>query len=245
MPSPVSAEVIASSGFEWVCIDQQHGLLGPEQSVSMLQAIGGMGVPAVVRVRANDPADITKALDAGAQGVIVPMVNSDVDARAAVIACRYPPIGVRSWGPIRANRVVPNYDVEWANTNLICAVMIETEEAVANLDRILTVPGVDAVYVGPADLALSMGRDPNKAATDSIVESAIGHVLDACRRHRVVPGLSCPTIDFAVHWVGRGYLMVCIKNDLGLLREVAVQWLTSIRSAIAEPSQSVASGGPV
>src|SRR5438034_9539457 len=134
MPSAFSAELMARCGFDWLCIDTQHGLIGYDQMTLMLQAVAITGTPAFVRVPWNQPDHIMKALDAGAQGVIVPMVDNEEDARAAVRAAKYPPLGTRSWGPIRAALDVPDYSPETANRRTIVAVMIETPGGVENLD---------------------------------------------------------------------------------------------------------------
>src|SRR2546430_13039058 len=160
MPSAFSAELMARCGFDWLCIDTQHGLIGYDQMTVMLQALAITGTPPFVRVPWNQPDHIMKALDAGAQGVFVPMVNSAEEAQAAVRACRYPPDGYRSWGPIRASLGAPDYSPQLANRSVICAVMVETVAALDQLAEIVSVPGVDAVFIGPSDSALSMGFGP-------------------------------------------------------------------------------------
>ena len=157
LPGSVSAEIMGRAGWDWCCIDTQHGLIGYDAMVPMLQALSAAGCPPVVRVEWNDPATIMKTLDAGAEGVIIPMVNSVDEARAAVAACRYAPEGSRSWGPMRARMLNPEYSVE-SGRDPICAVMIETVQAIGSLEQILDqVSGLDAVFVGPADLSASMG----------------------------------------------------------------------------------------
>src|SRR5918992_345048 len=191
IPSPFSAEIMGRSGFDWVCIDTQHGVIGYDQMVPMLQALAITATPAFVRVPWNQPDHIMKALDAGAQGVIVPMVSTEEDARAAVGAAKYPPMGMRSWGPIRAALDVPDYSPETANRRTIVATMIETPGGVENLEAILKVPGVDAVYVGPSDLALGHGMTPTLAVRDPEHEKLVLDVLAACKRHGVIPGIHC------------------------------------------------------
>src|SRR6266699_2910377 len=148
IPSSWTAEVAARSGHDWVCIDTQHGLIGYDVMLPMLQAISAGGVPSFVRVPWNEPGSIMKALDAGAGGIIVPMVNSVGEAQAAVDACRYPPDGMRSMGPVRAREV----DSDWRRP--ICVVMIETVQAVDRADAILSVPGVAAgIMCGSPEVA--------------------------------------------------------------------------------------------
>src|SRR5256714_12081249 len=205
IPSAFSAELMGRSGFDWVCVDTQHGVIGYDQMALMLQALSITGTPAFVRVPWNAPADIMKALDAGAQGVIVPMVNSAEEARRAVGACRYPPEGYRSWGPIRAALGVSGYSPATANRRTVGAVMIETAAGVAAADEILSVPGVDAVYVGPNDLAVTHGREPGSGATEPEQARVIEAVLGACQRHRVVAGIHCASPEIARHWREKGF----------------------------------------
>jgi 4-hydroxy-2-oxoheptanedioate aldolase len=221
IPSPFSAEMMGRCGFDWVCIDTQHGVIGYDQMMPMLQALSITATPAFVRVPWNQPDHIMKALDAGAQGVIVPMVDSEDDARAAVRAAKYPPVGTRSWGPIRAALDVPDYSPETANRRTIVAVMIETPGGVRNLDAILAVPGVDAVYVGPSDLALGHGMTPTLNATDPEHEKLIDTIIDACRRHGKVAGIHCDSAETVRRWHARGYGMFTVGSDAALMRSAA------------------------
>jgi 4-hydroxy-2-oxoheptanedioate aldolase len=164
IPSAFSAELMGRSGFDWVCIDTQHGLIGYDQTTTMLQAISLTGTPAFVRVPWNQPDHMMKALDAGAQGIVVPMVNNAEDARRAVDYVRYPPVGTRSWGPIRAALEVDGYSPQVGNDRTILAAMIETPDGVRNMDEIMQVEGVDAIYIGPSDLALGHGLTPTLRA---------------------------------------------------------------------------------
>src|SRR5881397_2418321 len=145
VPSSFSAELMAQAGFDWLCVDMQHGVIDYQEAVT------------IVRVPWNEPGSIMKALDAGAYGVIVPIVNTAEEAKAAVSACRYPPRGIRSHGPIRAVLYGGRDYITRADEEVLCIVQVETEESVRNLDKILAVPGVDAAYIGPADLSLSLG----------------------------------------------------------------------------------------
>src|SRR5690606_6731552 len=132
IPSPVTAEIVGRSGFDWVCIDTQHGLIGYDQMVPMLQALSATGTPVLVRVPWNRPEHVMKALDAGAHGIIVPMVNTADEAARAVEAAKYPPGGTRSWGPLRAAMAAPSYSAPEANRRTFVAVMIETPEGMRN-----------------------------------------------------------------------------------------------------------------
>ncbi|HTF53887.1 MAG TPA: aldolase/citrate lyase family protein [Pseudonocardia sp.] len=221
IPSPFAAELMGRSGFDWVCIDTQHGVIGYDQMMPMLQALSITRTPAFVRVPWNQPDHIMKALDAGAQGVIVPMVSTEEDARAAVAAAKYPPMGTRSWGPIRAALDVPDYSPELANRSTIVAVMIETPGGVENLDSILSVPGVDAVYVGPSDLALGHGMTPTLNVQNPEHERLIEIVIEGCRRRGIVAGIHCDSVQTVHRWHALGYGMFTVGSDAALMRQAA------------------------
>ncbi len=224
-----TAELMGSLGFDWLCIDLQHGQIGPDDLHTMLPAISATPAVPFVRVPWNAPDAIMKALDAGAYGVIVPMVNSVHEARAAVAACRYPPDGIRSFGPIRAALYGgPGY-ARNANQELACVVMIETAEALAAVDEIVAVPGVDAVYVGPSDLGLSRGRSPKGDDDDPAHLADVARVLEACRRHGVVAGIHCSSLAFARRWLAAGFLMVTVGADSGFLARAAASDLAALR----------------
>jgi 4-hydroxy-2-oxoheptanedioate aldolase len=222
IPSAFSAELMGRSGFDWICVDTQHGLIGYDQLVPMLQALSITATPAFVRVPWNQPDHIMKSLDAGAQGVIVPMVSTEEDARAAVAAAKYPPVGMRSWGPIRAALGVPDYSPESANRRTIVAVMIETPGGVQNLDAILSVPGVDAVYVGPSDLALGHGMTPTLRPTEAEHERLIETIIAACHRHKIVAGIHCDSVESVRRWHAKGYGMFTVGSDAALMRQAAM-----------------------
>jgi 4-hydroxy-2-oxoheptanedioate aldolase len=238
--SSFSAELMGRAGFDWVCVDTQHGLIGYDQMAPMLQALAITGTPAFVRVPWNTPGDIMKALDAGAQGVIVPMVNSAEDARRVVGASRYPPDGYRSWGPIRAALGVDGYSPETANRRVVVTVMIETVAGVAAADQIVSVPGVDAVYVGPNDLAVTHGLSPS---ADTFVErhaQAVETILAACQRRGVVAGIHCGSIETAQRWRERGFRMLNVTSDAAFLRTGATQVVRALAGgpAPAHPTSS-------
>ncbi|GAC1655275.1 MAG: aldolase/citrate lyase family protein [Candidatus Dormibacteraceae bacterium] len=221
IPGAVSAEIVGRAGFDWVCIDTQHGLIGYDAMVAMLQALTAAGSPSFVRVAWNDAATIMKTLDAGADGIIVPMVNTAAEARAAVAACRYPPHGNRSWGPVRPRLLNPEYSIESAG-DVICAVMCETVEAVGNLGAILDVPGIDAVFVGPNDLAISMGiRGSAYAGENPEHRAAMERIAAACGAHSIIAGIMCGTPETAEQWRRVGFRMLAIESDARLLGRAA------------------------
>lgn len=221
MGGSVSAEIVGGAGYDWVCIDTQHGLIGYDAMVPMLQALTAAGAATLVRVAWNDPPTIMKALDAGAEGVIVPMVNTADEARAAVAACRYVPHGTRSWGPIRPRLLNPEYSIESAQ-EVVCAVMCETVAALANLDEILDVPGVDAVFVGPNDLAVSMGiQGSGYAGENPDHHRAMEEIGRACQARGITAGIMCGTPETAEHWRQAGFRMLAIESDARLLSRAA------------------------
>ncbi|HSR24430.1 MAG TPA: aldolase/citrate lyase family protein [Candidatus Eisenbacteria bacterium] len=240
IPSAFSAELMGRSGFDWVCIDTQHGLIGYEQMVLMLQALAITGTPAFVRVPWNSPGDLMKTLDAGAQGVIVPMVNSAEEARRVVGACRYPPDGYRSWGPIRAALGVDGYAPATGNRRVVVAVMIETAAGVAAADEIVSVPGVDAVYVGPNDLAITHGMSPSADTFTDEHARVVERVLAACQRHGVTPGIHCGSVETARRWRERGFRMFNVTSDGVFLRTGAARVVEALAGepAPARPASS-------
>lgn len=216
--NPYAAEIISRAGYDWVCIDAQHGMVDEAGTVGMLQAIAAAGVPALVRVRWNRPEIIGRALDAGAQGVIVPMVNDPESAAAAVRACRYPPEGQRSFGPARAALQAPDFSAAGANNAAICMVMAETVQATAAIDDIAGVPGVDGVFVGPSDLALTEGLPPDLRRAEPEHVRRIERVATACEAAEITAGIFAGAADTAKFWRERGYRMLATHADAMLLR---------------------------
>ena len=230
IPSAFSAEVMAHQGFDWICIDMQHGVIDYQIAVTMLQAISTTQTIPFVRVPWNEPGIIGKALDAGAYGVIIPLVNTREQAEAAVGACRYAPAGYRSFGPLRASYYAgPDYAIH-ANEEIACIPMIETTTALANLEEILNVPGIDAVYVGPADLSLTLGLPPRMDHDDQSFEQARRAIAEACRRHGIVPGIHASAALAPKH-AEAGYRMITISTDVGSMAGASAQDLRSVREA--------------
>ena len=211
--SPANAEVAGAAGFDYVNIDMQHGLADYTGVVAMMRALESSPSTITCRVPWNEPGIIGRVLDAGAMGVIVPMVNTVDDARRAVAACRYAPDGERSYGPIRAGRVNgPDYH-STANARVACIPMIETAEALSNLDAILDVAGVDAVYVGPADLSLTLGLAPRGAHDDPAFNAALDTIVKACDRRGIVAGIHADA-QIAAMRLEQGFRMVTVTSDL-------------------------------
>jgi 4-hydroxy-2-oxoheptanedioate aldolase len=225
IPSGFSAEIMAHAGFDWVCVDTQHGVIDYQQMVGMLQAVSSTPVTPLVRVPWNEPGIIGKTLDAGARGVIIPMVNSVAEAEQAVRACRYAPAGARSYGPLRATYYAGSDYYEHANADVLCIVMIETKEAVARVDDILSVPGIDAVYVGPADLSITLGLPPAPAQEAAVFNDALARVVESCHVHGIVPGIAGNQVTAPIR-IEQGFRLVEVASDarvLGLGAGAALQ----------------------
>jgi 4-hydroxy-2-oxoheptanedioate aldolase len=220
-------ELVAASGFDWICIDLQHGLTGEGGLAGLLQAADAAGVPALVRVSSNEPASIGRALDLGAPGVIVPLVETAAAAAAAVGACRYPPLGSRSWGSMRPV-ATDAAEVE----EPLRVVMIETERGVAAADEIAAVDGVDAIFVGPSDLSLS-----TSGTLGAELEPALARVEAACRDNEVAIGIACADSDRVKAACAAGYRLLTVGWDIGFLASGAAATLAAARAASSDGSQ--------
>ena len=216
IPSFVSAEIAGREPVDYVCIDNQHGVNDYLATASMIQAIELVGGTPIVRVPWNEPGIIGKMLDAGSHGVIVPMVNTRAQAEAVVRATRYAPDGSRSWGPVMAGMRHPN-NRAWAAEHVACIPMIETDEAISNLDEILAVAGIDAIYVGPADLSISLGLDPGNNDGNPVFDDALATIVAACERHGVVPGIHA-TGALTPRRREQGFRMITVTSDALAMR---------------------------
>ncbi len=229
IPSSFPAEVMAHQGFDSLTIDMQHGVVDYQTAVTMLQAISTTAVVPLARVPWNDPGPIMKILDAGAYGVICPMINTRAEAEALVRACKYYPRGYRSFGPVRASIYAGADYATRANDELIVMPMIETREAVGNIDDILSVPGVDAVYVGPADLSLTLGCTPKLDQTEAPVVEAQETIVRACKRHHVAAGIHNATAAYAAKMIAGGYQFVTLASDSRFLAAKAAEEVGVLR----------------
>ena len=210
---PILAEAAGSSGYDYVCIDMQHGLADYEQTVVLLHALARTPTVPIVRVPWNEQGIIGRVLDAGAMGVIIPMVNSVEEARRAVAACRYAPIGARSFGPLAAGVRHGGGYYGSANDLVACIPMIETRQAVEAIDDILGVEGIDAVYIGPADLSITYGLPPAMDNPGEPFDGALATVVAACQRHGVVPGIHSAA-SLAAKRHGGGFRMITVSSDV-------------------------------
>lgn len=226
IPSSLSAEALAHQGYDWICIDMQHGAIDYAAAFSMLTAMGATPTIPFVRVPWNDFSIINRVLDAGAMGVIVPMVNSAGEARAAVSACRYAPKGARSWGPIRASIALGADYFQRADDEIACIVMVETTQAVERLDDILAVPGIDAVYVGPADLSITLGLPPGPDNGGAFEEARV-RIAKTCNARGTAAGMHANASLAAKH-VAAGYRMITITQDLVAMTSAAAADLGAV-----------------
>lgn len=226
--SSIAAETIGRIGFEAVVVDTQHGGASEAQLLPMLQALDATGTPALVRVPWLEPARIMRAADLGAAGVIVPMVSTPADAEAALAAIRYPPRGIRSFGPVRRG-----YSPDGTAQDPLCIVMIETAEALRNLDAIAATPGLDGLLVGPVDLALSLGFELSLEMPEAVL-AAVGEVAAAARAH----GLICASVSFgpenASRQIQSGVTFLVSGSDSMFMRRAAEAELAELRKLGAE-----------
>jgi 2-keto-3-deoxy-L-rhamnonate aldolase RhmA len=227
---PAVAEVFARAGFDWVCADLEHGAMTLESAVGLFRCLGG-GCTAVARVPANDPVWIRRCLDGGAGGIIVPMVNSAEQAEAAVRAAKLPPRGERGFGYCRANAYGVDFHdyAKTANDEIAVVVQIEHKDAIASLDAILSVDGVDAAFIGPYDLTGSMGM-PGRLDHPAVA-AALDAFLGACKQHDVVPGAHVvhPTPDAVRKALADGYRLLALGVDTVFLHEASVAALRAAR----------------
>ncbi len=229
IPDTVTAEAATRCGFDYVCVDMQHGLADYHHMVGMVQAIELAGGVPIARAPWNEPGVIGRILDAGAHGIVVPMVNSPAEAEAVVRSCRYAPLGSRSVGPIVAGMRRSGYP-EWAAATIATIPMIESVEAVARIDDILAVPGIDAVYVGPADLSVSLGLPPGNNDDRSEFTEALLTIVAACTRAGVVPGIHA-TGALAARRLEQGFRMITVAGDLLAMRTKMAEEIAIARGA--------------
>lgn len=225
-----SAEIMANQGFDGVNVDLQHGMIGTDAAISILQGISTTPAAPFVRVPTNEPGIVMKMLDAGAYGVICPLVNSRAECEAFVQACKYPPQGIRSYGPARARLYGGGDYAQHANDTIITLAMIETKEALECVDDIVAVDGLDGVFIGPSDLNLSFGHDPSSGAKHPEVARAIETIREAAHKQGRKAGLFCPSGEEARRMIAEGFDLVTTGNDVGLLAGAAKAAVDAARS---------------
>ncbi len=236
IPNSFSAETMAHQGWDSLTIDLQHGVVDYQAMVTMLQAISTTETVPVVRVPWLEPGILMKTLDAGAYGVICPMVNTKEDAQKLVAYTHYAPKGTRSFGPVRALLYSGADYPQHANDTIVTFAMIETAAALDNLDEILSVEGLDAIYIGPSDLSLALGCNPTFDDLDPKAAEAVDHILARAKAHGVVAGIHNGTPESAQKRIAKGFQFVTVSSDARLMAAGAQQVISKMRATTAPKS---------
>ena len=235
LPSPEAAEHVSRLGFDWLVVDAEHNPVDIRTLAQMFAAMSATDTAPMVRIPWNSPENFKRVLDAGAWGVVVPMVNSREEAERAVSACRYHPLGNRSVGggrhALSFGTSASDYYAH-ANDEILLVLQIEHVDGVEHADEILSVPGVDACFIGPNDLAASMGLGLGVALESGIPQhnEAIQHVRETCRKHGVAPGIHTNSVEYTEKYVDLGCLMVTLGSDTGFMTAKAAADLHAVRS---------------
>jgi 4-hydroxy-2-oxoheptanedioate aldolase len=233
IPTSLTAEILAKGGFDWVLVDMQHGCMDYQTAVEMIRAIDLAGITPIVRVPWNEPGIVGRMLDAGAMGIVAPMINSVAEAQSLVDACRYPPVGKRSLGPVRVGARDGLGYVAGANDRIAVIPMIETVEALSAVEDIAAVPGVDALFVGPFDLSFSLGLRPGDNDGDPKFDDAIARVNAAARSQSIATAV-LSTAALAPLRAKQGFRMISVLTDSAALGAAAHASLAAARGAISE-----------
>jgi 4-hydroxy-2-oxoheptanedioate aldolase len=226
--SPIAAEALAATPIDFIMVDNQHGSFGPESTIACFMAISTGAPTPIARVARNDYTMVGRLLDEGCMGIVFPMVHTAADAKQAADSCRLPPVGNRSWGWGRAARYGDDYP-DWVNDQVLVIVQIESIQAVENAEAILATPGVDGCWLGPGDMALSMGIDPRKASTDDRHIAATERVLQACRNTGKAAGFACNSTEEARTRADAGWQFLTAGSDIGFLLGGAAAALKTLR----------------
>mgnify|MGYP000495307562 CR=1 FL=1 len=234
-PYPALAEILANAGYDWLGVDCEHSEIDVEGFTALARGMYGRGALPLARVRENDTLAIRQMLDAGAQGIIVPLVNSAEEAKEAVAAAKYPPQGVRGFCFSRMNEYGTKFDeyAANANDNIAVVVMIESKQAVENIDEILAVDGVDGVFIGPYDMSGSYGLIGQ--TSHPIIKEACAEVVAACQRHGKAAGLHLvkPDVDSIAKTIADGFTFIALGVDMVFLQQAAGAALTTARKTVA------------
>jgi len=229
IPSTVTAEIMALHDYDSLTIDLQHGLVDYQTALTMLQAMTASGITPMARVPWNEPGIIMKLLDAGALGIICPMINTAEDAAAFVSATRYAPDGSRSSGPTRAVMVHGGNYHHQANEHIVSMAMIETVQAFENVEAICATDGLTGLYVGPSDLAVSMGHNPGLDRQEPDVDAAIGQILETAKKQGLKVGIHCGSPDYLKSAYARGFDFATIASDIRLIGQAISMNIKAIR----------------
>lgn len=231
IPHGFAAELMAAAPWDSLTVDMQHGVQDYMSTLHCLQAVQARGIPVLVRVPSNEMGIINKALDAGAAGIICPLVNSADEAAALVRACRFPPEGARSFGPTRAGLYADASQpyAAQANEGTVVLAMIETRAGLDALEAILDVPGVDGVYVGPSDLGLALGMGPMMNRETPELRKVYRRIVDGATKRGKVAGLHTSTLDGSRLALGYGFRLVTCGNDASMIATGAKEVLSTLR----------------
>lgn len=238
IPAPYATEVMGHQGFDSITIDLQHGMIGFDTAITLLQAISATPAIPLARVAKNDLSQINHLLDAGAYGLICPMVSTVGDAQNFVDACRYPPIGKRSFGPARGMLYGGQDYFDRANDEIVALAMIETVEGLENIHSILGVEGLDGIYVGPNDLCLSLGVAPNAESDHLVMRDAITRIIEACASAGKAAGIFCSSGEGAAFRIGQGFNLVTPGNDAALLGKILRSEIATARRLLSDQGKA-------
>jgi 4-hydroxy-2-oxoheptanedioate aldolase len=227
-----SAAAVAAAGFDSVTLDLQHGAAEPHDAARIFAAIESAGVMPLARVRWNDPAELMRMLDVGARGIVCPMIGSGAEAEAFVSVCRYPPDGMRSYGPVHGAFGAGREHVTRANEVVVTFAMIETAKGFGNLDEIASTPGLDGLYVGPSDLSLGLGLDTFADLRDPRLLEALDAVVDAAKRHEIVAGVHAPSPERSAEMAERGFRFLTPAVDTILVADGAAAAVKRTRTLL-------------
>tara|TARA_B100000029_G_scaffold233716_1_gene230992 strand:- start:1507 stop:2298 length:792 start_codon:yes stop_codon:yes gene_type:complete len=231
IPNSFSTEVMAQENWDSLTIDMQHGAIDYPNALHMLQAISTTDIVPLARVNWNEPGQIMKILDAGSYGIICPMVSNREQAENFVQACTYPPDGYRSFGPIRAQMYGGTDYGKQANKEILKLAMIETKEAVDNLDSVMKTSGLDGIYIGPADLSLSIGTEPSfDKEKNSPAYPIIENILKYAKKNNIIPGIHNQTPEYAIKMIDMGFQFVTVGSDKRFISAGAKSTISKLRN---------------
>jgi 4-hydroxy-2-oxoheptanedioate aldolase len=238
MPGTYVTEIVSRSGFDWLCVDLQHGFHALGDLLGLMQTADLTDTPVLVRIAYRDSRIVHRVLDAGARGIIFPTIDTAQQAADAVAMCRYPPHGRRSWGPARLALAHPDYSTEVADDEVVCIVMVESRAGLQNLDEILAVPGIDAILVGPSDLGIDLGVGPQPDPLPGSHADALQTIASRCATTGVVPMVYAVSTAGVAMFRDLGYEVFGVSSDAGLLRGAARALVEHLRAD--EPGSSPA-----
>ncbi|MCB1433109.1 MAG: 2,4-dihydroxyhept-2-ene-1,7-dioic acid aldolase [Alphaproteobacteria bacterium] len=234
IPSAFAGETLAGAGWDGITLDMQHGIMDYASVIQSMQAMARFPLTPTVRVPWNEPGMIGRVLDGGAMGIVCPMVNTEAEARALVRAVRFPPLGTRSHGPARAGSLYGSAGTYYktANTDVLCIAMIETPEAVQNIDAIVNIEGLDGIYIGPGDLGLTMGLPPVLDRREPEILNIYEQLIAACRKAGKWAGIHNATSSYSIEMAHMGFQFLTILTDNGLLYNMAKSEVDKTRAGL-------------